>query len=150
MLFISPAHDNSVTWFGFAMLLVSLLCFYFIDYAFLKISLDEEKISVTGFFNIRKVVWKRGEIRGFRVKERFDNHNGIHEAYQLINKSDGIIFFPKIAYSNYQAIKILFEENYDYLGKIELKNANFYARWMPIIAFVSGILALLVALKKFF
>ncbi len=149
LLLTSPYLDFVMTFLGVFMLIACILSFFFIDYSFLRIHISGKVVELTGCFNFRKITLKREEIRGYQIKERYDNHNGVHRAFQVVSKSGKTFFFPKIAYNNYDQLGRILESHFKYLGTIELSNAKFYKRWMPMLTLLSGLIALIVAILKY-
>mgnify|MGYP001801347784 FL=1 len=152
LLFLSPYFmvDWKVWSLAFLALSLGLALLWGLDYSHLTIKQDGDYLTFVGYFNGRKIRRKVKEIKGYRIEEKADQYSGHHEEYQLITQNDKVIRFPRIAYPNYEEIRTFCASNFEFLGHKPLKYAEIMGRLMPIIGFVSGVLALLVALKKFF
>ncbi|MDF9799792.1 hypothetical protein OKW21_005055 [Catalinimonas alkaloidigena] len=144
MLFLSPYFDAIVGISGSFIFLMGAGFLWGIDYAFSTITFEHDKLKLRGYFSMRRLDITYSDVEGFMLEESSDQLSGYHFRVCLILKSGKKIGLAKMAYSNYETLVALIESKFELL---EIKR-HLFAKWMPIIWFLSGVLALLVAMMK--
>lgn len=147
-LFLSPYSNITMQLLAAFMLSMGIFFFLLIDQSYISVNYDSGKLYMSGFFGIKRININADSVLGYEIQQRVDEFNGLHDMVVLVIKDNKRIVFPKIAYSDYRALKSFFEANFKFLGYCPLRFAEFFKKWVPIFSFISGLLALLVALQK--
>lgn len=98
--------------------------------------------------SIRKFDIKIEDIIGYEIQQKIDRVNGFHEEVQLVIKGKKKIILPKIAYSDYEEVKLTIASKFKFIGYTKIKYAYILARLIPLMGII-GILAALVGIIKF-
>ena len=148
VLFFSPFATVGAHVLAACMLSMSIFALLLIDHSYMSIDFDGKVLRLSGFFKIRRIRIDANSIRGYRIYQRVDEFNGLHNMLVLELMNGKRIVFPRIAYADYSLLESFFEANLKFIGYHPLRFAEFFKKWVPIMAFISGLLALLVALRK--
>jgi len=140
--------DWKVWSLSFITLSMSIVLLWGLDYSHLIIKQDGKDLTLVGFFSRRTIRKKLSEIKGYQIEEKADQYSGHHEEYQLLTRNNKVIRFPRIAYPDYEEIKAFCIDNFEFSGRKSHRYTETMGRLMPIIGLISGLFALLVALKK--
>jgi hypothetical protein len=150
VLLISPYRNLTLELTSVFMFSMAIFFIIIVDWSYMKLKFCNECIQVNGFFGLRNFRFQLESICGYELHQRVDDLNGLHSILVLVLSNEVRIPFSKIAYSNYRELEQYFEKHFMFLGNRPLRYAQFYRKTVPIISLISGILALLVALNKFF
>jgi hypothetical protein len=148
MLLLSPYLDIMVGFTALFLIALVLILLWSIDYYYLYIVLTEKSINLKGYFSIRRIELHHSDIEGFEKREKIDQLNGLHTEIRLITKNRKKIIFSRLAYSDYRSLAGLIEGDFNLIGSKEIKHAKTWAIIMRIVWTLSGLFALLVAVKK--
>ncbi len=149
IFFFSPYRDGKMLLVAIVLLTLVITILWGIDYSHLNISYNDNFLVLKGYFSLRKLCIKIKDIEGYQIHQKADQVNGLHEEIQLITRHNGIIPLPKIAYKNYEDVKIMCENSLPFLGYNNLKYGQLIGKIIKLMFLVSGILAGLVGILKF-
>ncbi len=150
MLIVSPHRNLTLELTSVFMFSASIFFIIIVDLSYMNLRFYDDYIQINGFFNLRNFKLKVESIRGYELHQRVDDFNGIHTILVLVISNNVKIPFSKLAYGDYSQLEQYFEKHFIFLGNRPLRYVQFYAKTLPIISLISGILALLVALNKLF
>jgi len=148
VLFFSAFATMGTQLLSAFMLSISIFALLLIDHSYMSIDFNGRVLQLSGFFKVRRMKIDINSICGYEIHQRVDEFNSLHNMLVLVLGNGKRVVFPKIAYANYLLIETFFEANIKFMGYRPLRFADFFKKWVPIVTFISGLLALLVALQK--
>lgn len=118
------------------------------EYCFASIYIYSDRIEIAGYFKLYVKRYSREQVLGYAKRQRYDEANGLHDMLVLVFTNGKTRIIPKIAYPDYRIVNEHFSNNFEFLGLKPLRFAEFYQATVPVISALSGLFALIVALKK--
>lgn len=150
MIFLASPHlDWEMGLGGGCIFIMAIVITFLIDRSNSTIFYDDKTIHFKGFFGLRNESYRWKDFKGYSIKEKADQASGLHDEIRLIFFDKKKIVIPKVAYKHsYNQIYVMCTHNLKFLEHSQLKNGNTKAWVIRIIFMISGIMALLVGLKK--
>lgn len=148
-MFTSPYLNIKMSLLAGFFLMASIAFLYLVDMVYATIEFTKNELKISGYFSFRKTLLNLSEIKGYKLCEQINQTDGLHDEIRIVTSLEKEIKIFKAAYSDYLQVQEYLRTNFEYLGYEPLKYKNI-GKWMPLVYAISGLLALLVALKKIF
>lgn len=145
----SPYLDWKMGIGGVCIFVLATIIFFLTDRSHSTIIYNDKSVQLKGFFGVRNKSYLWQDFEGYRLKQKADQASGFHDELQLILKNGKNIPISKVAYKEeYGQVYNMCDSKLKFIEHDKLKYGNTIA-WIVRLAFLlSGIMALLVALKK--
>jgi len=149
VFYLSPYRDMAMSIASIICLAMVFMMLWMIDYSHMVIHIGEDNLKLIGYFNVRNIDLNKNIIDGYEICQKIDQIEGAHDVYQIVIKNKKVLI-PKVGYSDEEYGKLghLFNSEFDFLGYKPIKYGEFLKKFLPVMFFISGILAGLVGLLK--